>query len=74
MAAEKKKLRFVHLSDIHFSYRQASFGFDPDLALRDAVIADVEDKRNILGPMDAILVSGDIAYACLLYTSPSPRD
>lgn len=59
----QKKLRFVHLSDIHFSYRQASFGFDPDSALREAVIADVADKRAELGPMDAILVSGDIAYA-----------
>jgi len=59
----EKKLRFVHLSDIHFSHRQASFGFDPDLALREAVIADVADKRAELGPMDAILVSGDIAYA-----------
>ncbi|MBA4760009.1 metallophosphoesterase [Sphingosinicella sp.] len=59
----EKKLRFVHLSDIHFSHRQASFGFDPDQALREAVIADIANKRAKLGPIDAILVSGDIAYA-----------
>jgi hypothetical protein len=45
MPAEKK-LRFVHLSDIHFSHCQASFGFDPDLALREAVIADISDVHD----------------------------
>ncbi len=57
------KLRFVHLSDIHFSHRAAQFGFDPDLVLREAVIEDIARMRATLGPIEAILVSGDIAYA-----------
>lgn len=57
------KLRLVHLSDIHFSHRQAKIGFDPDLVLREHVVSDISTMRQELGPMDAILVSGDIAYA-----------
>jgi DNA repair exonuclease SbcCD nuclease subunit len=58
-----EKLRIVHLSDIHFSHKQAKFGFDPDLALRQAVISDIAAMRVELGAIDAVLVSGDIAYA-----------
>jgi calcineurin-like phosphoesterase family protein len=60
---KNRKLRLVHLSDIHFSHRQAKFGFDPDLVLREHVVNDISNLRSELGPMDAILVSGDIAYA-----------
>lgn len=58
-------LRFVHLSDIHFSNKAAGFGFDPDAALRQAVLDDVSVMRERLGRADAILVTGDIAYAGL---------
>lgn len=60
---EAKRLRFIHLSDIHFSNRGATFGFDPDRELRNAVRRDIERMCNELGPANAILVSGDIAYA-----------
>lgn len=58
-----QKLRFVHLSDIHFSHKAAEFGYDPDRELRAAVIADVKTMVTGLGAADAVLVSGDVAYA-----------
>jgi 3',5'-cyclic AMP phosphodiesterase CpdA len=58
-----RKLRFIHLSDIHFSNRSAGFGFDPDRAIREMLVADVEEMRGKLGAADAILVTGDIAYS-----------
>lgn len=57
------KLRFVHLSDIHFSNRTASIGFDPDSAMRQAVLDDIRVMRGRLGDSNAILVTGDIAFA-----------
>jgi GTPase-associated adaptor domain/Calcineurin-like phosphoesterase len=57
------KLRFVHLSDIHFSHRAVDFGFDPDRALRAEVVADVAKMREKTGKITGVLVSGDIAYA-----------
>ncbi|MDO8329805.1 MAG: metallophosphoesterase [Fluviicoccus sp.] len=57
------KLRFIHLSDIHFNNRAASYGFDPDRELRRAVERDIAEMRVQLGNADAILISGDIAYA-----------
>lgn len=56
-------LRFVHLSDIHFSNRRANFGFDPDRELQNRVIADIAQMRGKLGPATGVLVSGDIAFA-----------
>ncbi len=61
--ATDHKLRFVHLSDIHFSNKAVNVGFNPDRVLREAVVADIKKQRQKLGPMTAILVSGDIAYA-----------
>ncbi|MCY0854992.1 metallophosphoesterase [Cupriavidus sp. D39] len=58
-----EKIRFVHLSDIHFNRRAAAFGFDPDRELRRLVQRDIAEKVNTLGPMNAVLVTGDIAYA-----------
>ena len=60
---ETQKLRFVHLSDIHFNNRNAQFGSDPDRELRNAVVRDIAERRQCLGDIDAILVSGDIAYS-----------
>lgn len=60
---EADRLRFVHLSDIHFSNKVSKVGFDPDQILRECVVADVKKLRAELGDMTAILVSGDIAYA-----------
>lgn len=56
-------LRFVHLSDIHFDRRLPNFGADPDTELRERMLADIASMRAQLGDADAILVSGDVAYA-----------
>ena len=56
-------LRFVHLSDIHFSNRRADFGFDPDRELRNRVIADIALMKDRLGRATGVLVSGDVAFA-----------
>ncbi|MFJ7797761.1 metallophosphoesterase [Pseudomonas sp. NPDC096950] len=57
------RLRFVHLSDIHFNHRAAQIGFDPDRELRNSVTRDIAKMCGELGRADAILVTGDIAYA-----------
>lgn len=56
-------LRLVHLSDIHFNFRNGLIGFDPDEALRTELVRDLENLLgNAGGSADAIVVSGDIAY------------
>lgn len=56
-------LRFIHLSDIHFSFRVPGLGFDPDEDVRNELVIDVRRRRSELGPATAVLVSGDVAYA-----------
>jgi calcineurin-like phosphoesterase family protein len=56
-------LRLVHLSDIHFNQRSDGIGFDPDEDLRSELRRDLEMQVATLGKLDAVLVSGDIAYA-----------
>jgi len=56
-------LRFIHLSDIHFSNRVAKFGFDPDRELRNRVLEDIITMKGHLGPATAVLVTGDVAFA-----------
>lgn len=63
MTEPTKKLRFIHLSDIHFSNRVADVGFDPDRDIRNELMLDVEARCKTLGAADAVLVSGDIAFA-----------
>ncbi len=55
---------FLHLSDIHFRSKEISRDDDPNGALRDDIIDDVRRMRDKIGrPADAILISGDIAFA-----------
>lgn len=55
---------FVHLSDIHFKAKEVDRPDDPNAALRDDIVEDVKHMRQEIGrPADAILISGDIAYA-----------
>lgn len=55
---------FLHLSDIHFRSREVRRDDDPNGALRDDIVDDVRRMRAKIGrPADAILISGDIAYA-----------
>src|SRR5215467_3015701 len=61
--ANENMLRFIHLSDIHFSNRVAQYGFNPDKQLRELVLEDVTEMSEKLGCANAILVSGDTAFA-----------
>lgn len=63
MGSSVDKVRFVHLSDIHFNKKAATFGFDPDRELRRLVQRDIAEQTRVLGPANAVLVTGDIAYA-----------
>lgn len=63
MSDDENKLRFIHLSDIHFSFRVPGIGFDPDADIRNELILDIQKHIAEVGPATAILVSGDIAYA-----------
>lgn len=55
---------FVHLSDIHFRSKELKRDDDPNGALRDDIVEDVKRMRaKISRAADAILISGDIAFA-----------
>jgi len=55
---------FLHLSDIHFRSKEVSRDDDPNGGLRDDIIDDVRKMREKIGrPADAVLISGDIAFA-----------
>lgn len=55
--------RFLHLSDIHFSCKNTTVGFDPDMDVRNEVVRDIRAQVAEIGPVNAILVSGDIGYS-----------
>lgn len=56
-------LRLAHLSDIHFSFRASETGFNPDRDVRSELTRDLAKQARDFGSIDAILVSGDVAYA-----------
>ncbi len=56
-------LRLAHFSDIHFNRLTGEIGFDPDEDLRGEIRRDLEVQVATLGKLDAVLVSGDVAYA-----------
>ncbi len=53
----------IHLSDIHFRKSEISTVQDPNFHLRNELVRDVERQCRQLGTPDAIIVSGDIAFA-----------
>lgn len=53
----------LHLSDIHFRKSEISTAQDPNFHLRHELVRDVEQQCGRLGIPDAIVVSGDIAFA-----------
>ncbi|HEI9851340.1 TPA: metallophosphoesterase [Serratia marcescens] len=53
----------LHLSDIHFRKSEISTVQDPNFHLRNEVVRDVVRQCSQLGAPDAIVVSGDIAFA-----------
>lgn len=55
----KNSLKFLHLSDIHFKNSESVFFKD----LRNQLELDAQNTSEKIGPLDGILVSGDIAFS-----------
>lgn len=53
----------LHLSDIHFRNSEFKTSQDPHYHLRNELLRDAEEQCRTLGPPDAIIVSGDIAFS-----------
>ena len=56
-------LNLLHLSDIHFKYALDGTVFDLDHDVRNELIIDVGNVAEHTGPIDAVVVTGDIAFA-----------
>lgn len=56
-------MRILHFSDIHFRKSEISTNQDPNFHLRSELVRDVVSQSQRLGPPDAIVISGDIAFA-----------
>lgn len=54
-------LLLLHLSDIHF-HRASGDPFDIDGDLRNELLIDAQTVKESLGPPDAVLIGGDVAY------------
>ena len=54
-------MRFLHLSDIHFTDCDGSPDTDVDHAVRERMLEDMHKMHRALGDMHGILVVGDIA-------------
>jgi predicted phosphodiesterase len=52
----------LHISDIHFQYPVCTTANDADRPFRALMVQDVRAQVSELGPVGAILVTGDIAY------------
>lgn len=60
---EKDSLLLLHLSDIHFQEPYClNLETDQDHPVRTAMLNDIRDMVYRIGKVDAILISGDIAY------------
>jgi predicted phosphodiesterase len=60
---EKDDLLLLHLSDIHFQEPYClNLDTDQDHMIRTAILNDIRDMVKKIGEVDAILVSGDIAF------------
>jgi predicted phosphodiesterase len=56
-------LLILHISDIHFRKMEVATVQDPNFHLRNELVRDVAERCKVLGPPDAIILSGDIAFA-----------
>ncbi len=52
----------LNIADIHFNHPICNTEMDPDRPYRSELVRNVRERVNVLGPVDAILVGGDIAY------------
>lgn len=57
----QSRLRLLHLSDIHFTAFDGRSNIDLEHAVRARMLDDIRYLRATIGPMDAILVVGDVA-------------
>ena len=55
-------MRILHLSDIHFREPDCNGGFDPNQQVRDELANYLETAVQEQGPVNAIFVTGDIAF------------
>lgn len=63
MEPVRSELLLLHLSDIHFREPYClNLETDQDQPVRQAMLNDIHTMVDRLGPIDAILVSGDIAF------------
>src|SRR5689334_5876623 len=53
----------LHLSDIHFRRGEIGTTMDPNSHLRNELLRDAVSMCERLGPADAVLVSGDVAFS-----------
>ncbi len=53
----------LHLSDLHFRRGEVGTAMDPNAHLRSQLLLDAEQMCSQRGVPDAILISGDIAFA-----------
>lgn len=54
---------FLHVSDIHFHYRNSANPHDPDQDLRNELLRDIRQTAGSLGPFAGILIAGDVAHS-----------
>lgn len=52
----------LNVADIHFCHPLCNTEMDPNLPYRTELVRDVRARVRELGPVDVILVGGDIAY------------
>ena len=52
----------LHISDIHFKHPLCQTEQDPELPFRNGLVSHAAQKASELGDVDAILVTGDIAF------------
>lgn len=52
----------LHVSDIHFQHPDCHGPLDPELPYREHLVQHAADRAGDLGDVQAILVTGDIAY------------
>jgi len=56
-------MQLLHVSDIHFKGKAAGTETDPEKMYQEHILHDVALRTGILGKVDGILVTGDIAFA-----------
>lgn len=56
-----ERFNFAHLSDIHFAGYAAGAAFDLESDIRNELVLDLQQLVERTGPLDALLIGGDIA-------------